>query len=251
MEESSNQNGTPSSSSESSANTDGPINFTPKTDREIKSQEKKRRTEKIIGALGDGLMSLSNLYFTTKGAPSVLGDQSINSKSNRRKPTFLTTAIQERHRAEDKEYELRYNSWKNEIEKIRKAQLAQQKDDERNRRVQLADNFGIKVSNWEQEDFVNQLFDAIIDWNTDEGLASIIDNLRYEYQPIWEWLGTGWTYEHGHDKKIDLFKGKSGTYLKRDLIETLFGEESWTTPENRQKLMENVIDFENNWIPLK
>lgn len=226
---------------------EGTINFAPKTERELAKEHKSRRTEKIIGAIGDGLMSLSNLFFTSKGAPTQFGGD--NKKGT--KPTFLLNAIAERHKAEDSDYEKKFKEWKKGQDELKNAADKKTEEEEKNRRVQLYQDFGIKESNWSQPDFIEQLYSAICDWNTDESLTQILNSFQFTYEPIWEWMGSNWAYEEGHDKKIDLFKGKSGTYLKRDLIETLFGDETWTTPENRQNLINNVIEFENSWIPLK
>lgn len=242
---------TEGASNVSSVNTTESINFRPKTVQERKTEAKKRRTEKIIGAIGDGLMSLSNLFFTSKGAPPQFGKTDGTEKNRRSNPTFLTTAISERIKAEDKEYEERYNKWEEQQRKDKEALLAQQKIDAKNRRFQLTDDFGILESNWGNEDFVNQLFGAIEEWNIDPKLKRTLDSFHYRYEPIWEWMGSNWVYEDGHDKKIDMFKGKTGTYLKRDLIETLFGDENWTTPENRANLIKLITEFENYWIPIK
>lgn len=41
----------------------------PESDEERKSREKKERRDALFSAIGDGVSALSNLYFTTKGAP--------------------------------------------------------------------------------------------------------------------------------------------------------------------------------------
>lgn len=43
----------------------------PETDEERAAREKKEKRQQIWSAVGDGLMALSNLYFTTKGAPNM------------------------------------------------------------------------------------------------------------------------------------------------------------------------------------
>lgn len=43
----------------------------PETNEERAAREKKERRQKIWSAVGDGLMALSNLYFTTQGAPNM------------------------------------------------------------------------------------------------------------------------------------------------------------------------------------
>lgn len=45
--------------------------YTPPTAEELEKQRKKEKREKIFAALGDGISALANLYFTTKGAPSM------------------------------------------------------------------------------------------------------------------------------------------------------------------------------------
>lgn len=49
----------------------------PKSDVELKKEAKRYRRNQIINAVGEGLFALSNLFFTTKGAPSM-----YNSKNN-------------------------------------------------------------------------------------------------------------------------------------------------------------------------
>lgn len=41
------------------------------TEDQRKAREKRERAQKVIGAVSDGLRALSNLYFTTKGAPNM------------------------------------------------------------------------------------------------------------------------------------------------------------------------------------
>ena len=43
----------------------------PETEEERKKRERREKSKKIIAAVGDGLMALSNLYFTTRGAPNM------------------------------------------------------------------------------------------------------------------------------------------------------------------------------------
>lgn len=228
--------------------------FKPMTHDETKKQERSRRTEKIIGAIGDGLMSLSNLFFTTKGAPSWIGAEDKSGKSKKNN-IFLTSAINEHHQKEDAEYEKKYSRWEKEQERIRKErekfELRKLKEEEANKRVFLRDQFGFLERNWTDEDFINRLYEYLEDANQDPNLTRIMNEVQFRYEPIWEWMGSNWSYEVGHDKKIDLFKGKSGTYLKRDIIETLFGDDAWTTEENRNNLMRLFSEFEQNWIKIK
>ena len=45
--------------------------YKPPTEEELEKQRKKERRQKIFAAIGDGISALSNLYFTTKGAPNM------------------------------------------------------------------------------------------------------------------------------------------------------------------------------------
>lgn len=45
--------------------------YQPLTKEELEKEKKKQKREQIFAAIGDGISALSNLYFTTKGAPSM------------------------------------------------------------------------------------------------------------------------------------------------------------------------------------
>lgn len=48
--------------------------YTPPTAEELEAERRKRRSKAVVKALGDGLSSLANIYFTSKGAPAVKYD---------------------------------------------------------------------------------------------------------------------------------------------------------------------------------
>ena len=52
----------------------------PETEEERKKRERKERSKQIIAAVGDGLMALSNLYFTTKGAPNMYNHETMSQQ---------------------------------------------------------------------------------------------------------------------------------------------------------------------------
>lgn len=52
------------------------------TPEEKKKREKRERRSKLFSAIGDGISALSNLYFTTKGAPSMYDPSLSLSKRN-------------------------------------------------------------------------------------------------------------------------------------------------------------------------
>ena len=45
--------------------------YKPPTEEELAHERKRRKSQAIISAIGDGISALSNLYFTTQGAPSM------------------------------------------------------------------------------------------------------------------------------------------------------------------------------------
>lgn len=53
----------------------------PETEEERKKRERKERSKKIIAAVGDGLMALSNLYFTTRGAPNMYDHKTMSQQT--------------------------------------------------------------------------------------------------------------------------------------------------------------------------
>lgn len=55
--------------------------FTPPTKEQLDKERKKEKREKIFAAIGDGISALSNLYFTTKGAPNMYNHR--NSQSDK------------------------------------------------------------------------------------------------------------------------------------------------------------------------
>jgi|GEM_PF-933904 len=55
--------------------------YKPETEEERKKRERKEKSKKIIAAVGDGLMALSNLYFTTKGAPNMYDHKTMSQQT--------------------------------------------------------------------------------------------------------------------------------------------------------------------------
>lgn len=45
--------------------------YKPPTEEELNKERKRRKTQAIFSAIGDGISAMSNLYFTTQGAPSM------------------------------------------------------------------------------------------------------------------------------------------------------------------------------------
>ena len=55
--------------------------YKPETEEERKKRERKEKSKKIIAAVGDGLMALSNLYFTTRGAPNMYDHKTMSQQT--------------------------------------------------------------------------------------------------------------------------------------------------------------------------
>lgn len=53
----------------------------PETEEERKKRERRETSKKIIAAVGDGLMALSNLYFTTRGAPNMYDHKTMSQQT--------------------------------------------------------------------------------------------------------------------------------------------------------------------------
>lgn len=217
--------------------------FTPKSDAEIKNERKSRKSKLLAAAIGDGFSALANLYFTTKGAPN-----SINTSKNSRVNNTLTGRLSEKFRLEDQQYNTALNSWMKRKQKEKEMLL--KAEEKKDKRYNINDSLSVKFDNWTKEDYINQLYDTLEKSNKDENLKSFLDKRRFKYEPIWEWMDYNWFYEPGHDKKIDLFKGRQGAYLKRDLIESIF-QDNLTTDDNLSNLRKIVEDFDNEWIKLK
>lgn len=59
--------------------------YKPPTEEELAKERKKEKREKIFAAIGDGIAALSNLYFTTQGAPNAYDPKnSLSAKAQER-----------------------------------------------------------------------------------------------------------------------------------------------------------------------
>ena len=55
--------------------------YKPMTQAQIEQENKKRKRDEMFSAIGDGIMALSNLYFTSKGAPNMYDGKNSMSKA--------------------------------------------------------------------------------------------------------------------------------------------------------------------------
>ena len=59
--------------------------YKPPTAEELEKERKKEKRDKVFAAIGDGIAALSNLYFTTKGAPNAFDPRnSLSEKARER-----------------------------------------------------------------------------------------------------------------------------------------------------------------------
>lgn len=63
--------------------------YKPPTAEELENARKKEKRDKVFAAIGDGIAALSNLYFTTKGAPNAFDPRnSLSAKARERWDKF-------------------------------------------------------------------------------------------------------------------------------------------------------------------
>lgn len=59
--------------------------FRPPTQEEVEKERKRQRTSAIIAALGDGMTAMTNLFFTTRGAPNMYtGENTLSAATQAR-----------------------------------------------------------------------------------------------------------------------------------------------------------------------
>lgn len=123
----------------------------PLSPQEKEAQERRRKSDAIMSALGDGISSLANIYFTSEGAYNMLPDpsQSLSAKSKARwdkikaerdaKDLRFAQRIKEREDArkqrekELREYELKSRAL--DIDEKRNQELAQYREAEAQRKA--------------------------------------------------------------------------------------------------------------------
>jgi len=71
----------------------------PLTPEEEEKRRKKEKRDKLFAAIGDGVMALSNLFFTTQGAPSMYTGRHTMSQKTRERYEKLTKDDDEQRRA--------------------------------------------------------------------------------------------------------------------------------------------------------
>lgn len=125
--------------------------YTPPTAEELEKEKKKQRRNEIFAAIGDGIMALSNLYFTTQGAPNMYTGRNTMSaatkvrydkliKDREEKNTAYYNALM-RARQADEDAAHRERSWQRQLGLDQEARDRYKESIEhRNEREKLADD---------------------------------------------------------------------------------------------------------------
>lgn len=114
--------------------------YTPPTAEELEKEKKKQRRNEIFAAIGDGVMALSNLFFTTQGAPNMYTGKNTMSERTKIRYDKLMKDREEKNNAyfnglirakqADAEEAQRERSWQ------RQLGLDQKNDDRYNESIQ-------------------------------------------------------------------------------------------------------------------
>lgn len=123
--------------------------FQPKIEEEKAKERKKRKRELIAGAIGDMGSAFANLFFTTKGAPSM-----INTAGKNRQPTLMER-INNRHKEEDNAYGKQLSAWDNEQKRLEKERTANERED-------IHPDFKPLKSQWNSKDYITQVYNDFL-----------------------------------------------------------------------------------------
>ncbi len=98
----------------------------PETDEERKKRERRERSQKIWAAVGDGLMSLSNLYFTSRGAPNMYDHKTMSQQTPLKAQLDKLKAEREANADKYLQYSLRIGDLQNDRAKTLREMEAEQ-----------------------------------------------------------------------------------------------------------------------------
>lgn len=113
--------------------------YAPETDAMKKKRERRQKWEKIINSIGDSVGSLSNLYFTTKGAPDMLkGTSTLSGKTKERYDK--AKALRDANRANYLRYSMEIGREKGKQARWQSEQAAKQADRDYERELGKAKN---------------------------------------------------------------------------------------------------------------
>ncbi len=98
----------------------------PETEEDRKKRERKERSQKIWAAVGDGLMSLSNLYFTSRGAPNMYDHKTMSQQTPLQAQLDKLKAEREANADKYLQYSLRIGDLQNDRAKTLREMEAEQ-----------------------------------------------------------------------------------------------------------------------------
>lgn len=113
--------------------------YKPPTEEELAQERKRRKSQAIISAIGDGISAMSNLYFTTQGAPSMFDGR-----------TTLSGTAQKRWDKIDAERKANSEKYVSAYMQAKQADDAAERDDRNWRRVIERDKLADKRYEAEQ-----------------------------------------------------------------------------------------------------
>ena len=130
--------------------------YEPPTEEELEKERKKEKREKIFAAIGDGIAALSNLFFTTQGAPNAYDPKnSLSAKAQERwdklkkereeNGRYYTAAYMQAMK-NDEEGSRDDRNWKRQLERDKRQDMV----DDRTHQFRV-DESGRQQGNWQAQ----------------------------------------------------------------------------------------------------
>ena len=130
--------------------------YEPPTEEELEKERKKEKREKIFAAIGDGIAALSNLFFTTHGAPNAYDPKnSLSAKAQERwdklkkereeNGRYYTAAYMQAMK-NDEESSRDDRNWKRQLERDKRQDMV----DDRTHQFRV-DESGRQQGNWQAQ----------------------------------------------------------------------------------------------------
>lgn len=196
--------------------------FKPKTEEDLAKERKRRKFELIAGAIGDGISSLSNLFFASKGAPST-----INTSGKKTVPSLMDS-IRSKHKEQDSKYNDALTAWQKEQEKKerefeKKKKEAEKIAKENERQNDIHADFRPLKSNWQSVDFLSYIYDDF---------RAELNHRKYH------------NTLHQIENQINNASARSRPYLMQDLIQyALDDSHDFYSDESKKELNEEFISM--------
>ena len=208
---------------------------------------KKEKREKLMSAISGGISALSNLYFTTKGAPNRGGSTEAIERTNQKwdmlnrdREAKMSAYIASLERARDKDQAAMTNerNWQRQVrmdkaaEEERKAKIAANRAKEQREReihalnVQLSQGkidkavFDAEKARIEAK-YVGKVQESVINRNNAAAVASNARALRIQQEGgrfnAWDKDGNKFTFKT--KAEADAFAKQHGTWEEKDVVE--------------------------------